>query len=97
MQVNVHEAKSQLSRLIEAVLAGESVTIARAGKPVVDLVMHRGPEVTIGVAGWEDVRTDPAVFDGPDAEMAKLFYGEPDGEQEPDVEQEPEAEDEPAS
>ena len=31
---NVHEAKSQLSKLIEAVQGGETVTIAKAGKPV---------------------------------------------------------------
>jgi prevent-host-death family protein len=31
---NIHQAKSQLSKLIEAVLEGETVTIARAGKPV---------------------------------------------------------------
>jgi len=31
---NIHEAKSQLSKLIEAVQEGETVTIARAGKPV---------------------------------------------------------------
>jgi prevent-host-death family protein len=31
---NIHEAKTQLSKLIEAVQDGETVTIARAGKPV---------------------------------------------------------------
>jgi prevent-host-death family protein len=31
---NIHQAKSQLSKLIEAVQRGESVTIAKAGKPV---------------------------------------------------------------
>jgi prevent-host-death family protein len=31
---NIHEAKSQLSKLIEAVQRGETVTIANAGKPV---------------------------------------------------------------
>ena len=36
--VNVHEAKTQLSRLLEAVEAGEEVIIARAGKPVARLV-----------------------------------------------------------
>jgi len=35
---NVHEAKTQLSRLIERVEAGEEVIIARAGKPVARLV-----------------------------------------------------------
>lgn len=75
VQVNVHEAKSQLSRLIEAALAGEPVTIARAGKPVVDLVVHRGREVTMGVDEWSDVKVDPALFDGPDPETIELFYG----------------------
>lgn len=35
--VNVHEAKTQLSRLIERALAGDEVVIARAGKPAVVL------------------------------------------------------------
>ena len=38
MQVNVHAAKTQLSRLIEAALAGEDVVIARGSVPVVRLV-----------------------------------------------------------
>lgn len=37
MQVNVHEAKTQLSKLIEAALRGEEVVIARRGKAVVRL------------------------------------------------------------
>ena len=35
---NVHDAKTQLSKLIERVLAGEDIVIARAGEPVVRLV-----------------------------------------------------------
>jgi prevent-host-death family protein len=38
MQVNVHEAKSQLSRLLELVEEGETVIIARHGEPVAELV-----------------------------------------------------------
>jgi prevent-host-death family protein len=38
MQVNVHEAKTNLSRLLERVEAGEEVTIARDGVPVAQLV-----------------------------------------------------------
>jgi prevent-host-death family protein len=38
MQVNVHDAKSQLSKLIDAALRGEEVIIARNNKPVVRLV-----------------------------------------------------------
>ena len=38
MQYNVHTAKSQLSKLIEAALRGEEVVIARGSTPVVRLV-----------------------------------------------------------
>ena len=37
-EVNIHEAKTQLSRLLEAALAGEEVIIAKAGTPLVRLV-----------------------------------------------------------
>ena len=36
--VNMHEAKSTLSRLVERALAGEDVVIARNGTPLVRLV-----------------------------------------------------------
>lgn len=36
--VNMHEAKTQLSKLVECALDGEEVVIARAGKPAVRLV-----------------------------------------------------------
>jgi prevent-host-death family protein len=36
--VNIYEAKTNLSRLVDAVGAGEEVVIARAGKPVARLV-----------------------------------------------------------
>jgi prevent-host-death family protein len=36
--VNIQEAKSQLSKLVEQALAGEDVVIARAGKPMVRLI-----------------------------------------------------------
>ena len=36
--VNVHQAKTHLSRLLERVAAGEEVVIARAGRPVARLV-----------------------------------------------------------
>ena len=37
-QYNIHEAKTNLSKLLEAVERGEEVVIARAGKPVARLV-----------------------------------------------------------
>lgn len=38
MQVNLHDAKTHLSRYVDQALAGEEVVIARAGKPLVRLV-----------------------------------------------------------
>lgn len=38
VQVNVHEAKTKLSKLLELVENGETVVIARNGKPVVEMV-----------------------------------------------------------
>jgi antitoxin (DNA-binding transcriptional repressor) of toxin-antitoxin stability system len=40
-QFTVHEAQSNLSRLLALVEQGEAVTIVRDGKPVGDLVRHR--------------------------------------------------------
>jgi len=40
---NVSEAKAELSALIEQVLQGQEVIVARAGKPVVRLVAYHGP------------------------------------------------------
>ena len=54
MQVNVHEAKSQLSKLIEAVLAGEEVIIARNDTPVVRMVpVEVKKKFRFGVPGFE--------------------------------------------
>ena len=41
MQVNMHEAKAQLSRLGELAWKGEEIVIAKAGKPYLDLVPHQ--------------------------------------------------------
>ncbi|MBX3144065.1 MAG: type II toxin-antitoxin system Phd/YefM family antitoxin [Trueperaceae bacterium] len=41
--INMHEAKTQLSKLVERALDGEEVVIARAGKPVVKLVPIEAP------------------------------------------------------
>lgn len=37
-KVNIHEAKTTLSRLVEAAESGETIVLARAGKPVAKLV-----------------------------------------------------------
>jgi prevent-host-death family protein len=42
--VNVYEAKTHLSRLLDAAAAGEEIVIARAGKPLAKLVAYREDE-----------------------------------------------------
>jgi|HubBroStandDraft_2_1064218.scaffolds.fasta_scaffold1791973_1 prevent-host-death family protein len=43
-EVNVHEAKTQLSRLLRRVAAGEEITIANRGVPVARLVPAAQPK-----------------------------------------------------
>lgn len=62
---NVHEAKTNLSRLLERVAAGEEVVIARAGVPVARLV-RAAPPVAARPLGTEQVRVFiPDDFDAP--------------------------------
>ena len=43
MQVNIHEAKTHLSRLLNRVISGEEVIISKAGKPLAKLVPFDKP------------------------------------------------------
>lgn len=76
--VNVHEAKTHLSRLIEKILAsGEPVTIARAGKPVVIVSPHpesRPSRRPLGILRGR-VRL-PEDLGLQDAEIQSMFEGE---------------------
>lgn len=72
--VNVHEAKSSLSRLLERVQAGERVVIARAGRPVADLVPHTRTDLVLGTAKGL-VSYDPAHFDDADDDVLAAFEG----------------------
>ena len=49
--VNIHEAKTHLSRLLEAVERGEEVVIARAGQPIATLVAYKPPRRRIAPPG----------------------------------------------
>ena len=44
--VNIHEAKTHLSRLLSRVMSGEEIIIARAGKPVARLIPIRDRPAT---------------------------------------------------
>jgi prevent-host-death family protein len=73
--VNIHEAKTHLSRLVERVEAGEEVVIARAGRPVARLVAYRA-RTTPRVPGlWRDQVVIGPDFDALDEEIARDFEG----------------------
>lgn len=71
--VNVHAAKTNLSRLLERAEAGEEIVIGRAGKPIAKLVPYR-PERPNRVFGAlkGQVRILPG-FDALDAEIEREF------------------------
>lgn len=73
--VNIHEAKTHLSRLLERVAAGEHVVISKAGRPVADLVPHREMSVRFGGLKGE-LSYDDADFTDPDPDIQRMFYGD---------------------
>jgi prevent-host-death family protein len=60
MEVSIHEAKAQFSKLLERVASGEEVIIAKAGKPVAQLVCitSERPSFKLGSAKGEFVVPD---------------------------------------
>jgi prevent-host-death family protein len=77
MKVNIHEAKTHLSRLLQRVAAGEEVTIARSGVPVARLVAVEPEKKKIRPLGMDRGRIWIADdFDAPlPDELLKQFYG----------------------
>ncbi len=76
MQVNIHDAKTNLSKLVEKAMAGEEVVIAKAGEPMVTLtpIVKTKPKRKPGTAKGKVWISDD--FNDPLPEFEKLFYGE---------------------
>jgi len=71
--INVHAAKTQLSRLLERAEAGEEIIIGRAGKPIAKLVpyvVERPKRVFGRLKGQIVIHGD---FDADNEEIAELF------------------------
>jgi prevent-host-death family protein len=76
VEVNIHQAKTHLSRLLQRVAGGEEVTIAHAGVPVARLVPIEpsGVKRKLGIDhGKVWIAED---FDAPFPELEALFEGE---------------------
>ena len=74
MEVNIHEAKTHLSRLLKQVAAGEEITISRAGVPVAKLIAAAAQSKSrpMGMDRGKIWMADD--FDHPDPELESLFY-----------------------
>ena len=65
ISVNVHEAKTHLSRLLERVAAGEEILISKAGKPMAKLTPLSKPQVNRVPGLDKGVIQIPDDFDAP--------------------------------
>lgn len=74
--VNVHEAKTHLSRLLERVSAGEEIVIAKAGRPVARLVPYDESLEPRTLGGWEGRVWMADDFDELPPDILAAFYGE---------------------
>ena len=71
--VNVHEAKTHLSRLLERVEAGEEIVLARAGRPIARIVPFRTRTQPRVPGAWSGrVRLAPD-FDAVDETLLAAF------------------------
>jgi len=71
--VNVHQAKTQLSKLLQQVEAGETIVIARAGKPSAQLVpINAHPK---GIKPPGAMRDEISIRDDFDLPLDGLFDG----------------------
>lgn len=75
--LNIHEAKTQLSRIVERVSGGETIVIAKAGKPVAKIVPLDDEKIVenrLGFLAGQIVVPDDFDEIGGD-EIADLFQG----------------------
>ncbi len=75
--VNVYEAKTHLSQLLDRAAAGEEIIIARAGRPVARLVALAEPASRQRMpGGWRGRVSIAADFDELPSEIEAAFRGE---------------------
>ncbi len=76
--VNIHEAKTQLSKLVDRAAKGEPFVIAKAGKPLVKVTAIDAPAAPRRLGFLAGEIAVPDDFDRMgEAEIATLFEGEP--------------------
>ena len=73
ISVNIHEAKTQLSKLLTLIASGEEVTICRYGQPTARLVPFRAPAGKRQGGKDRGLFTVPDDFDDEIPEINELF------------------------
>ena len=74
--VNIHEAKTHLSRLVERVEAGEEIIIAKAGRPAARLVPIEATRKPVKIGGLKALGPVPDDFNTMfEKEIEALFAG----------------------
>lgn len=76
MLINIHEAKTHLSRLLERVAHGEEIVIGKAGKPVAKLVPYHEPQGPRSPGAWQGRVHIASDFDELPPRIAEAFRGE---------------------
>lgn len=71
---NIYEAKTQLSKLIEQVINGKEVVIAKAGKPVAKLTAYKPAKENRKPGQLKGKIFIPDDFDEESEEINALFY-----------------------
>jgi prevent-host-death family protein len=74
--VNIHEAKTHFSKLVERAAAGEEIVIGRAGVPVARLVPFRARKGPRKFGAWRGRVWTAPDFDELPEEIAAAFRGE---------------------
>lgn len=78
--VNIHEAKTHLSRLVDQAAKGEPFVIAKAGKPLVKVVPIDAPAAPRRIGFMDGEIEIPDDFDRMfEDEIVTMFEGEPKG------------------
>lgn len=77
-QINMHDAKTHLSRLIQEAAEGQEIVIAKAGKPLARLVAYRPPESIRKPGIWRGRVQFDTDFDTLPPELEAAFRGEAD-------------------
>jgi len=75
IQINMHEAKSKLSQLAEKAWSGDTIIIAKAGKPYLDLIPHKSSSKQRKPGRYKEEIKISTDFDQTPSDINEAFEG----------------------